>query len=198
MGLFARKNWLIALAAALPVLAVGWVQAATFEGYLVTTAGKIVKTPYGECIKTGSWERGYAQPGCDAVLEQRALKAAASGLLEAKASPAVNAEVTVGTPLAERNKVSMYEVSRGESLWNIASRPEVYGDAKQWPRLLCANRKQIRDADLIYPGQVLDVAQIASAEERAAAARHAGTRGPWEIGYTEDADLEYLALHCNR
>ena len=192
MAFSARKSWLTALVAAIPVLIGGWAHAASFEGYLTTTSGKIVRTPYGECIKTGSWNRGYAQPECDQALEQRAMKAAAQGLLGS------SADVTVGTPLAERGKVSMYEVSRGESLWVIASRPEVFGDAKQWPRLLCANRKQIRDADLVYPGQVLDVVQVATAEERAAAARHAATRGPWEVGYTEDADLEYLALHCNR
>jgi nucleoid-associated protein YgaU len=36
---------------------------------------------------------------------------------------------------------------------------QVYGDAPQWPRIFEANRDQIRNADLIFPGQVLRIAQ---------------------------------------
>ncbi|HEY7529475.1 MAG TPA: LysM peptidoglycan-binding domain-containing protein [Gemmatimonadota bacterium] len=46
-----------------------------------------------------------------------------------------------------------YEVRPGDSLSRIAQR--FYGDGNQWPRIHEANRDQIKDPDLIYPGQKL-------------------------------------------
>ena len=45
---------------------------------------------------------------------------------------------------------SAYEVVRGDCLSKIAE--HFYGD-QRWPVVFCANRKQIRDPDLIFPGQ---------------------------------------------
>ena len=42
-------------------------------------------------------------------------------------------------------------VSRGDSLWRISR--ATYGSGELYPLLLKANRGQIRDPDLIYPGQ---------------------------------------------
>ncbi len=85
----------------------------------------------------------------------------------------------------------------GDSLWTIASSDQVYGDAALWPLLLCANKEQIIDADLIYAGQILSVPHGASDEMQQAAIDHANNRGEWELGEVEDSDLEYLALNCN-
>lgn len=41
-------------------------------------------------------------------------------------------------------------VRRGDSLWKIARRQ--YGDGRQWTRIYAANRKRIRNPDLILPG----------------------------------------------
>jgi nucleoid-associated protein YgaU len=46
-----------------------------------------------------------------------------------------------------------YTVVAGDSLSKIAKRE--YGDASKWPRIYEANRDQIKNPDLIYPGQVL-------------------------------------------
>ena len=46
-----------------------------------------------------------------------------------------------------------YEVRSGDSLSKIAQR--FYGDANQWPRIHEANRDQIKNPDLIHPGQKL-------------------------------------------
>lgn len=43
----------------------------------------------------------------------------------------------------------------GDTLWDIAARE--YGDPTIWRRIYEANRGQIRDPDLIYPGQVFDI-----------------------------------------
>ena len=48
-------------------------------------------------------------------------------------------------------------VKRGECLWGIAGYERVYGNSYDWPKLYEANREQIKDADLIYPAQLLDV-----------------------------------------
>jgi nucleoid-associated protein YgaU len=48
-----------------------------------------------------------------------------------------------------------YVVVSGDSLSKIAKRQ--YGDMNQWRRIYEANRDQIKDPDLIYPGQKLKI-----------------------------------------
>jgi nucleoid-associated protein YgaU len=48
-----------------------------------------------------------------------------------------------------------YTVVAGDSLSKIAKR--YYGDANQWRRIHEANRDQIKDPDLIHPGQRLKI-----------------------------------------
>lgn len=48
-----------------------------------------------------------------------------------------------------------YTVAAGDSLSKIAKK--LYGDAKLWQRIYEANRDQIKNPDLIHPGQVLKV-----------------------------------------
>jgi len=50
-----------------------------------------------------------------------------------------------------------WKVYTGECLWKIAAYPEVYGDAVKWPLIYRANKDQIKDPDLIYPNQVLEI-----------------------------------------
>jgi len=90
-------------------------------------------------------------------------------------------------------RVSSYSVVRGDNLWNISGKDEVYADPYQWPLLYKTNRDKIKDADLIHPGQVLDIDQNASASEIDAAVNHAKTRGAWSLGDTEQSDRDYLA-----
>jgi outer membrane murein-binding lipoprotein Lpp len=58
-----------------------------------------------------------------------------------------------GTP--DQQLLSSYTVKRGESLPQIAARPDIYNDASLWPLIYRANRDQIRDPAIIWPGQVL-------------------------------------------
>ena len=46
-----------------------------------------------------------------------------------------------------------YTVQAGDSLSRIAKRE--YGDASQWKKIHEANKDQIKDPDLIHPGQTL-------------------------------------------
>ena len=87
---------------------------------------------------------------------------------------------------------SQYEVMGGDNLWNISGKDVVYSNPYQWPLIYKANRNKIKDADLIYPGQVFDINTDPSASEVSAAINHAKTRGRWSIGVVEDSDKAYL------
>ena len=49
-------------------------------------------------------------------------------------------------------------IRRGDSLWRVARRN--YGKGIRYTTIFEANRDQVRDADLIYPGQVLKVPEL--------------------------------------
>jgi hypothetical protein len=85
-----------------------------------------------------------------------------------------------------------YLVVAGDNLWSIAGQSSIYGDPYQWPLIYKANSGQIKDADLIFPGQYFYIPKARGAE-RAAAIQHAKTRGAWTLGETEASDLDYLA-----
>ena len=84
-------------------------------------------------------------------------------------------------------------VGTGEHLWGISAHSGVYGDPHQWPLLFKKNRHQIKDADLLYPGQVLEIERDLDPAEIQRAIDHATTRGAWALGITELSDLEYLS-----
>ena len=86
-----------------------------------------------------------------------------------------------------------YTVASGDTLWGISAKSEIYGNAYQWPLIYKANRSQIQDADLIFPGQNLMIQRDASAAAIDAAVNHARTRGAWSIGVVEASDEAYLA-----
>ena len=50
-----------------------------------------------------------------------------------------------------------WKVYLGESLWRIASYPEVYGKGIEWPRIYRENQDQIKDPDMIYPNQIFRI-----------------------------------------
>lgn len=85
-----------------------------------------------------------------------------------------------------------YSVVSGDHLWGIAAKPRIYGNPYHWPLIYKANADSIADADLIEPGQVLNIARGSSSDEIDAAVSHAKTRGAWSLGVTEDSDKGYL------
>ncbi|PIE51434.1 hypothetical protein CSA37_11955 [Candidatus Fermentibacteria bacterium] len=60
--------------------------------------------------------------------------------------------IIVPVPMA-----NTYTVVEGDFLGKIAGYGIVYNSRGEWPRLYEANRGQISDPNLIYPGQVLDI-----------------------------------------
>ncbi|AOV18582.1 hypothetical protein BJI67_11055 [Acidihalobacter aeolianus] len=83
-------------------------------------------------------------------------------------------------------------VSKGDTLWGIASMPMVYGNPYEWPLIYKANSGKIHDPDLIYPGQNLTIDQHASQAAIDSAIYHAKHRGAWKLGQPTSSDLKYL------
>jgi nucleoid-associated protein YgaU len=104
------------------------------------------------------------------------------------AAPAAAAEAA---PMAKMGE--MYKVVRGDCLWCISEQSNIYGNPYKWPLILKANKSQIKDADLIYPGQELTIDRDASAAAIDASIQHAKTRGAWSVGPIESTDTAYLA-----
>ncbi len=57
----------------------------------------------------------------------------------------------------DHNLPLRHTVKRGETLPQIAALPDVYGEASLWPLLYRANRDQIRDPRVLWPGQQLKI-----------------------------------------
>lgn len=86
-----------------------------------------------------------------------------------------------------------YTVEPGDSLWNIAAKSSVYGNAYAWPLIYLYNSTKIADPDLIYPNQQFSVPAHPTKAELASAVRYAKTRGPWKNGRALPGDHAWLA-----
>ncbi len=84
-----------------------------------------------------------------------------------------------------------YLVVGGDNLWSIAGQDTFYSNPFMWPLIYKTNSGQIKDADLIFPGQYLYIPK-AKGPARAGAVAHAKNRGAWTLGETESSDLDYL------
>jgi len=51
----------------------------------------------------------------------------------------------------------IYNVIRGDYLWKISGKSEIYDDPWKWMRIYSSNREDISDPDLIYPDQRLRI-----------------------------------------
>lgn len=52
---------------------------------------------------------------------------------------------------AKKVKAQIYTVKKGDCLWNIAKK--FYGDGSKWKKIYDANKGNIKNPNLIYPGQ---------------------------------------------
>jgi len=160
-------------------------QRAAAVGYEWRDTGKLIKSAekaladsnYEEAIKLANKARTQAE---NAVAQKQTEDARIAGLFGGKAPP----------PVASAGQ---YGVLKGDNLWKISAKPDIYNNPYQWPLIYKANSSKIKDADLIYPGQVFDINSTPSAAEADAAVRHAKTRGAWSLGAVEDSDKAYLA-----
>ena len=137
-------------------------------------------------------EAEQAAADCEHVRAKILANKAEDAAAEAIAAMAQPME-TETTEMAEESPyLGGYLVVSGDNLWNIAGQDTIYGNPFMWPLIYKTNSGQIKDADLIYPGQYFYIPK-AKGPERAAAIEHAKNRGAWSIGETEASDLDYLA-----
>ena len=122
--------------------------------------------------------------GCASAKQAPATAEAAPAPAPAPAAPAA-------APAAPADDVHV--VVAGEHLWGISGYSQIYNDPYQWPLIFKRNRDQIKDADLIYPGQELKIQRDLNEEQVMQAIEHAKTRGAWSLGPTEQSDLDYLS-----
>lgn len=157
-------------------------QAAEYEwrdtGKLIKGAEKaLADGKYDDAIKQANKARAQAE---NALAQKRAEDARLAAMFGDSAPP----------PVASAGQ---YSVLRGDNLWNISAKPDIYNNPYQWPLIYKANSGKIKDADLIYPGQVLEINSNPGSAEADSAVRHAKTRGSWSIGAVEASDKAYLS-----
>jgi len=105
--------------------------------------------------------------------QQQLLEQQAEAFKKLKSSKKNNQEAAATPPAPP----AAYTVRRGETLPQIAARPELYNDAALWPLIYRANRDQIRDPYQLWPGQVLKIPRNFSRDEALDARRLAHRRG---------------------
>jgi len=71
------------------------------------------------------------------------------------------------------NIYDQYTVVPGDYLWKISKKDDIYGDPLQWIRIYCVNKDQIKDPDLIYKDQILNIARGVGMDE------HLVAKGEW-------------------
>lgn len=72
------------------------------------------------------------------------------------------AQLRASLPKADYDE---YSVVKGDYLWKIAGKPDIYDDPYQWMRVYTYNRDQIKDPDLIYPDQLFKIQRSAADNE---------------------------------
>ncbi|VAW61151.1 hypothetical protein MNBD_GAMMA08-3146 [hydrothermal vent metagenome] len=158
--------------------------------------GKIIKKAekaldaedYEKTIKLANKAQRQAEMAMEQLKSEKA-RLTDLGLLSASASEDSGDSNQGGAMVG----ADSYEVEGGDNLWSISGKDSIYANPYQWPLIYKANRSQIKDADLIYPGQVFDIDRSASSADIDAAVDHAKTRGAWSVGSTEASDDAYLA-----
>lgn len=75
-------------------------------------------------------------------------------------------------------ELAKYKVLKGDSLWKISKKK--YKNPFMWPLIYWANQTDIKDPDLIFPGQVFKIRKVDSAD-KAKAVDYAKHRGPWSL-----------------
>ena len=125
--------------------------------------------------------------------EETAPAQEAEPVAETQAEAPAPAEETAPAAEETSSEVTSYTVESGDNLWNISAKADIYDNPFQWPLIFKANRDQIKDADLIHPGQDLSISRGMSDAEIDAAIAHAKNRGAWSLGTAEDSDQVYLS-----
>ena len=67
----------------------------------------------------------------------------------------MNNEQAVKTNDKKNKEKIIYQVIKGDCLWKIAGKKEIYANSRKWKKIYQANKDKIKNPDLIYTGQKL-------------------------------------------
>jgi len=73
---------------------------------------------------------------------------------QTSSSPGAPGKATMGNKATIKKD---YLVKKGDCLWNISKQESIFGDGSRWPVIFKANKTEIKDPKLIYPGQKLQI-----------------------------------------
>ncbi len=65
----------------------------------------------------------------------------------------------------EKPKEILYTVIKGDCLWNIAKKKDIYDNPFAWTKIYSSNRDQIKNPDLIYPQQIFKIPNLTEEEK---------------------------------
>lgn len=83
--------------------------------------------------------------------------AGSSASVEEAATNEAPAEAAAPEAAAPAGPHDIYIVKKGESLWTIAKKPEIYGKATYWRRIFDANRDILKSPDHVRAGMKLKI-----------------------------------------
>ncbi|MEX2419915.1 MAG: LysM peptidoglycan-binding domain-containing protein [Acidimicrobiia bacterium] len=107
-------------------------------------------------IREAAAKRAAEAPGAEKPKKAGAAQADRQKRADQKRNrKALRQEYKARQKRAEESKTVFYTVVKGDSLNKIAAKH--YDDSSKWPEIFEANQPMIKDADLIFPGQVLRI-----------------------------------------
>ncbi|MFO7895948.1 MAG: LysM peptidoglycan-binding domain-containing protein, partial [Candidatus Cloacimonadales bacterium] len=87
----------------------------------------------------------------------------------------------------------LHEVKKGDTLWRISQREDVFGDAAKWTQLYNVNGMIISKPDLIYPEQLIYIENNSPYDELIEYTIKKGDN-LWNIAYGSVLDLQERRL----
>ena len=80
------------------------------------------------------------------------------GISEVNAEQLITIEQVSEENIREIPEEIFYTIEKGDTLWAIATK--YYDDGSKYPHIVEANIEVIKNADLIYPGQVIRIPEV--------------------------------------
>ncbi len=121
--------------------------------YLVLGGRKIGENPFVITSISEGFKTLYTDGRPIAISFQVTMKEYANQPAQIATIP--SRELGGGVQTAVETTNDIYTVVKGDCLWNIAKK--FYGSGNQYSRIYNANKDQIKNPNLIYPGQVLTI-----------------------------------------
>ncbi|WP_068297497.1 LysM peptidoglycan-binding domain-containing protein [Pararhodobacter sp. CCB-MM2] len=125
---------------------------AVAEGAIAAQSMGVSSSQSGTSATTTSSANGSSSGATQPAASTSSSSSASGSSTQASASAESSSAGTASSTAPAAPRVSLITVQPGHTLWHISR--ERYGQGEQYVIIYNANRSQIRDPDLIYPGQI--------------------------------------------